>query len=86
MRRIMVLVTVALVMAAMMALFSTGAVAEPSCAAAPPATGTLAGPSFGPAVSEGARFGGEFGGQTFGAHQEFGHFVAQGSMCSPQNG
>jgi hypothetical protein len=39
MRRIVLLVTVALVMAAMMAVFPMGAVAEPSCAAAPPATG-----------------------------------------------
>jgi hypothetical protein len=86
MRHIITLVTVALVMAAMMAVFSTGAVAQPSCAAAPPATDTLAGPEFGPLASLAARTGGAVIGENFEAGQGFGQFVAQGSMCSPQNG
>jgi hypothetical protein len=65
MRRLLLLVTVALVMAAMMAVFSTGAVAEPSCAAAPPATG-LPGEEFGELTSSLAQSGG----------REFGEFIA----------
>ncbi len=69
MRRIMVLFTVALVMAAMMAVFSTGAMAEPSSNACPAAAnqgGTNAteqtGGEFGEAASTAAQDGGrEFG-------------------------
>ena len=85
MRRIMLMVTVALVMAAMMAVLSTGAVAQPSCAAAPPATGTLAGPEFGPLASLAARTGGAVIGENFEAGRGFGQFVAQSSQCDPQN-
>ena len=75
MRRIMVLVTVALVMAAMMAVFSTGAVAEPSCAAAPPATGQP-GEEFGRTlVSPTAR--------TLG--NEFAQLVIESNACIHQN-
>ncbi len=69
MRRIMVLLTVALVMAAMMAVFSTGAMAEPSSNACPVAEnqgGTNAteqtGGEFGETASTAAQEGGrEFG-------------------------
>ena len=74
MRRIIMLVTVALVMAAMMAVFSTGAVAEPSCAAAPPATGT-AGQSFGQEVSGTAQAQGK----------EFAQIVLASNECIHQN-
>ncbi len=75
MRRIMVLLTVALVMAAMMAVFSTGAVAEPSCAAAPPATGQP-GEEFGRTlVSPTAQAGG----------REFAEQVVETNECVRQN-
>jgi hypothetical protein len=69
MRRIVLLVTVALVMAAMMAVFSTGAVAEPSsnaCEGAANQGGTNAteqtGGEFGETASTAAQAGGrEFG-------------------------
>ena len=73
MRRMMVLVTVALVMAAMMAVFSTGAVAEPpsnanacSEAAAAPLVHQTGGQQFGGITSSLAQSGG----------QEFGEFIA----------
>jgi len=84
-KRIALMATVALVMAAMMAVLSTGAVAQPSCAAAPPATGTLAGPEFGPLASLAARTGGAVIGENFEAGRGFGQFVAQSSQCDPQN-
>ncbi len=75
MRRTMVLVTVALVMATMMAVFSTGAVAQPSCAAAPPATGQ-SGEEFGRTlVSPTAQAGG----------REFAQQVVATNECIHQN-
>jgi hypothetical protein len=75
MRRIIMLVTVALVMAAMMAVFSTGAVAQPSCAAAPPATGQP-GEEFGRTlVSPTAQAGG----------REFAQLVLETNECVHQN-
>jgi hypothetical protein len=75
MRRILMLVTVALVMTAMMAVFSTGAVAQPSCAAAPPATGQP-GEEFGRrVVSPTAQAGG----------REFAEQVVETNECVRQN-
>jgi hypothetical protein len=74
MRRIMLLVTAALVMAAMMAVFATGAVAQPSCAAAPPATGQPGG-EFGQEVSSTA--------QNLG--NEFALIVIASNQCIHQN-
>ena len=81
MRRILLLVTVALVMAAMMAVFSTGAVAEPpsnanpcSEAAAAPLVHDIGGQQFGGLTSFLAQSGG------------FGEFISGISTLCSQNG
>ena len=75
MRRLMMLLTAALVMAAMMAVLATGAVAEPSCAAASPATGQP-GEEFGRMlVSPTAQAGG----------REFAQLVVATNECIRQN-